>query len=566
MNLENFLRNTILPQMQVTSLYFKPEIPQDKLANAIREYAPSVGMSTVVVLVDETFWGNAKEGMIVTNEQIILSKKLGGRTIQLTSVNQIEIKDKNLIINDLPVAKFSNPEVMPLVAFGTKLNEFVLATKKTAVDHLQSPSTLDDSTTGKLTTFLARITEPLFFESAPAAQRKPGATTPGFVLASSINDELRQFLRFKAGFAPNEKILCASWLDNHDCKDYFFCVTNFGVYSLTNSRPVSFISHVDLRNLNVVEEYKESRYIGLRFSNGQEIIVSIQNAFVRPYAQELFAGVINILNGREPEIRHNEMGCNQQAANAAHQLPTSSVRLQHENVTAKPTNELVPEKSIQDGETPIAFRYDGSDRLFDSIIQCNAIDNVGDLIGSIFSNSDNANSKVRKSFQSYVARSLTAFRKEIIDTGGFSQFRNDVATMEICGAVMAFAFMEMLARGVSANLAQRILFEGIRATFNIQGGAKNDPAGAAITKIIESYIPDEDEDEDRDHLFFNLIMRLIGSNLNGRLAPDYFEVLKEKASLLEDFLPTIEHGLSRFLKKVKGDSCFLVDGILDTKW
>ena len=36
MNLENFLKNSVLPEMQVTSLYFKPNIPQDKLVNAIK--------------------------------------------------------------------------------------------------------------------------------------------------------------------------------------------------------------------------------------------------------------------------------------------------------------------------------------------------------------------------------------------------------------------------------------------------------------------------------------------------------------------------------------------------
>lgn len=63
MKLDDFLRLSVIPQIQVTSLYFKPNIPQEKLVNAIREYAPDVGMSTAIALLDETFWGNAKEGM-----------------------------------------------------------------------------------------------------------------------------------------------------------------------------------------------------------------------------------------------------------------------------------------------------------------------------------------------------------------------------------------------------------------------------------------------------------------------------------------------------------------------
>lgn len=117
--------------MQVTSLYFKPNIPQDKLVNAIKEYF-NIGMSTVIALIDETFWGSGKEGMIITDENIILrSKKLGGHSIPLSSVNQIHIKDKTRFSNDIPVTKFNNPEVLPLTAFGSKLNEFITATKNT---------------------------------------------------------------------------------------------------------------------------------------------------------------------------------------------------------------------------------------------------------------------------------------------------------------------------------------------------------------------------------------------------------------------------------------------------
>jgi hypothetical protein len=219
MNLENFLKNSVLPEMQVTSLYFKPNIPQDKLVNAIKEYAPNIGMSTVIALIDETFWGSGKEGMIITDENIILSKKLGGRSIPLSSVNQIHIKDKNLIINDIPVTKFNNPEVLPLTAFGSKLNEFITATKNTT--NKLKKNALDVSTTSQLSIFLIRLTEPLYFESTPIDRRKSGATTIGYVLAANINEEQLKFIRFKGNFASNEELLCLSWLDSHDNKDSF---------------------------------------------------------------------------------------------------------------------------------------------------------------------------------------------------------------------------------------------------------------------------------------------------------------------------------------------------------
>lgn len=561
MKLEDFLRLSVLPQMQVTSLYLKPDIPQDKLANAIREYAPTIGMSTVVVLVDETFWGNAKEGMIITNEKIILSKKLGGRVIPLTSVNNIEIKDKNLIVNDLPLAKLSNPEVMPLTAFGAMLNEFVLASKN-STGGLKSPTVLDESTTEKLTSFLARFTEPMYFESAPTAQRKPGATTPSFVLAATITEEQRELLRFKGRFASNEEILCASWLDSHS-EHYYFCVTNCGVFSIMSGGSMA-ISHDDLRNLSAVEEYKEGRYIGLRLSDGQGIIVSIQNVYVRPYAHELFVGLINILNGRKPAMRITERDVNQQASNTAHPLPDSSLQPEHKDATTKVHGDVKQQELVQNGKSPIPFRIIDRDRLFESIIQINSIDNVSEFIGSLGLSSEKTNSNIRKKFQSYVARSTTSFRKEVVENGAFSQFKNDVATMEICGAAMALAFLQMQERGVNEDLAIRILFEGIRATFNLKASAQSDPTGVALIKIVESYVPDGDGS--LNDIVLNIVLRLIGSNLSGRLFPDYSEILEDYANLLQNFVPIMSPSFNIFANKMMSESRLLVDDILDARW
>ncbi|MEI7337842.1 toll/interleukin-1 receptor domain-containing protein [Pectobacterium carotovorum] len=310
MRLEDFLRNSVLPEIQVASLYFKPNIPKNKLFNAIQGYAPNVGISTVVALLDESIWGSGKEGMIITNDDIILSKRLGGHIISLTLVNQIHIDNKNLIVNDLPVAKFSNPEVLPLAAFGEKLNEFVIATKKAGC-RVESSTALDDSIVEKLNSFLVCITEPIYFSSAPIERRKPGAVTINYELGASISEEQRRLIRFKGNFAANEDILSVSWLDGHNCKDYFFCITNYGVYSIRPGSSVVFISHDDLRNLDVIEEYEESRYIGVRLSNDQEIIVLVRNIFIRPYAYKLFIGLINILKKyKSSNQRHSQVEIN----------------------------------------------------------------------------------------------------------------------------------------------------------------------------------------------------------------------------------------------------------------
>lgn len=560
MNLENFLKNSVLPEMQVSSLYFKPNIPQDKLVNAIKEYAPNIGMSTVIALIDETFWGSGKEGMVITDEDIILSKKLGGRIIPLSSVNQIHIKDNNLIINDIPITKFNNPEVLPLTAFGSKLNEFIAATKNTA--NKFKKDALNDSTKNQLSIFLTRFTEPLYFESTPVDRRKPKATTIGYVLAANINEEQLKFIRFKGNFASNEELLCASWLDSHDSKDSFFCVTDCGVHSVLSGQPAKFLSHDDLRSLSALEEYKESRFIGIRLSNNDGMLVSIKNAFIRPYALELFSGLISILNGHEPTSRIIDENLSQNETDIITSQHNSFSSINNIDNISTFTNNIEQQNFAQPRNSSIPLRHHTNDHIFDFIIKINSVDNVGDFIGSLFSDSNSPNSKIKKKFQSYIARTTTSFRNELIEKERFFQFQNDIATMEISGAVMAFVYIQMLERGVSKDVAKNILFEGIRATFNIKSSVQRDPTSAALIKIIDSYLSDISTNE----IFLNIILRLIGSNLNGSLLPDYNEVLESHFNYLEEFIPTMDPGFTNFVNKMMNESNVLIDDILDTRW
>lgn len=222
------------------------------------------------------------------------------------------------------------------------------------------------------------------------------------------------------------------------------------------------------------------------------------------------------------------------------------------------------ENEIKSKPASLPFKNIDSDRFYDSIIKINSINNIGSVVDSFFSSSDRANSQTKKNFQSYVARNLTSFRKDIIDDGGHRQFKNDLATTEICGAVMAIAFAQMNDRGINAEIASRILTEGIRATFNIQASAQANSVGKTILKIIESY--KAEDGYDLEFTYLNILTRLVGSNLNGKLMPTYFEILQDYSESLMEFLPTMDPGFTRFMKKVQREADYLIDGIMDIKW
>lgn len=482
MNIDEFIRHSVLPKMQITSVYFKPDIPQNKLANAIREYAPKVGMSTVVVLLDESFWGNGKEGMIITNEKIFLSKKFGNQEISLSSVNQIDINEKNLIVNDSPVTKFSKPELMPLGALGSTLNNFI-ATSKMVVTDLQEYPLVDDSITKKLTEFLSRITEPLFFDSCPADRRKLVVTTTGYVLASGITEEQNKLLRFKGRLSSREVIICASWLDSNDSKDEFFCVTNCGVYSVLLNKPVVFISHDDLRNLSADEEYKESRYIGLRLSNGQGVIVSIQNGFIRPYGYELFAGLINILNGCQPEDRINS------ALKEVHGSSEDETQVkkhsQDNNIKEQP-----PKREPVKNHTPYELNFISGDEYFSAIKKIDNI-NKASSVASIFlgdSNKERPITKITDDFTKRVYKSVFEFRKIIVEQAGVIKFANDLSTIEVECYTAARILQQLLKHSVPETLLTTIIETAIPDTLFV----KSEKMKNLIISVIKSYIQEEE--------------------------------------------------------------------------
>jgi hypothetical protein len=72
-------------------IYFKPDIPEKKLKNAIESYANDIVPSNVIVLYDSTVFGGAKEGFLMTLAGFY-AKKLSGKPKQVdfSSIKSIE--------------------------------------------------------------------------------------------------------------------------------------------------------------------------------------------------------------------------------------------------------------------------------------------------------------------------------------------------------------------------------------------------------------------------------------------------------------------------------------------
>ena len=65
------LLHELIPHAPKMGLYVEPNIPPDKLRNALHDYAPSMQPGEVVALFDATFIGNAKDGAVFATDRFI---------------------------------------------------------------------------------------------------------------------------------------------------------------------------------------------------------------------------------------------------------------------------------------------------------------------------------------------------------------------------------------------------------------------------------------------------------------------------------------------------------------
>ena len=81
------LAGEFIPHAPHLGLYVAPDIPEDKLRNAIRDYARSVAPSEAVVLYDSTLLGSAKDGAVFTSDRLVFQNN------DLESIHDVRYDD-----------------------------------------------------------------------------------------------------------------------------------------------------------------------------------------------------------------------------------------------------------------------------------------------------------------------------------------------------------------------------------------------------------------------------------------------------------------------------------------
>ena len=107
-------------------VYFSPEIPEKKLKNAIEAYAYDLEPDDVILLLDETLLGGAKEGMLVSSEAIYFHELLTKPVVvKIADIENVSTNDNSIVVNGKPVFKTTMFDKKYLPAFAKMLNQIV---------------------------------------------------------------------------------------------------------------------------------------------------------------------------------------------------------------------------------------------------------------------------------------------------------------------------------------------------------------------------------------------------------------------------------------------------------
>lgn len=125
--LHRFLAMASLHDSDDTSrIYLQPDIPHAKIEAAIGSYARGVAPRDVAVLVDDTLFGGAKLGALITNDAIYANDSSGpGRRIRFDDIIEIKAEENTVIINDRIFHKVTLAASMKLRYLAFLVNEYI---------------------------------------------------------------------------------------------------------------------------------------------------------------------------------------------------------------------------------------------------------------------------------------------------------------------------------------------------------------------------------------------------------------------------------------------------------
>jgi hypothetical protein len=265
MSLDTYLRLSGARVMDSEKIFFFPNIPAKKLDGAMRSIGHLVKSQDILIVIDDTVFGGAKEGVFITNSTIYVKQPFTELAVYpISSIGATRAEKKTIYINDDKVVSLTQPEIMPLAWLFSLLDDFGRSSnwkkKKVEIAHWIPWEELQ---------YLCEE----FLAISTNGEARPISS---IYIGDRISPDIALMAHFSMGMADDEAIIAVSDLTLHDGHARVgFALTTAGIRAKSPLEPVPypiFIPYEQLANVVGAEDFQESIFQAVRFSNHQILL------------------------------------------------------------------------------------------------------------------------------------------------------------------------------------------------------------------------------------------------------------------------------------------------------
>ena len=264
-----------------TRIFFAPNIPTNKLDGAMARYGLGLDRSDVVILIDDTVFGGAKEGALITRlEMRVQEKGESVRCIGFDQIQSIRSAGNAIFLNESQrVAQLLLQEQLELSYVVSVVDEYLALSRRMPLsagcdEHARlRPHVIED------------ICKKHLFNT-------PAENRANYYMGDAIGFDMMRTVRFSLSIAEDEQVIAVCNLALHTKFGHeAFVVTSLGLYSKCQGIS-AFFSWTRLQSMSICGEYVQSVYCGVVLGGQQTILCSRLRGDNQTFGASLIANLI----------------------------------------------------------------------------------------------------------------------------------------------------------------------------------------------------------------------------------------------------------------------------------
>jgi len=281
LSLKDYVRLCGVTMISSSRVFFAPDIPRSKLEGAMVRYGHGLDWSDVVILIDDTIFGGAKEGGLITQHEMRVQEKGASvRRIEYDQIEKLWSSENAIFVNE-------SQKVGQFVLQSQQELRYVVAVVDDYLANLRRmPLSAGCTEHGRLTPCVIEEICTRHVYDSEAGKRA------NYSMGASIEPDMTRTVRFSLSIPEDEQVIAICNLARHSPYGHeAFVVTSLGLYSKCEFA-ATFISWNSLQSMSIEGEFTQSIYCGVVLSRQQKILCSRLRADNQTFGAALIADLI----------------------------------------------------------------------------------------------------------------------------------------------------------------------------------------------------------------------------------------------------------------------------------